>query len=205
MMHARPGLSCSPRKQSLSGASCVAVIGAMMLAALFSGSVCAQTLPDYKVHPGDKLIVGVYDDPKLMPQEITVTPDGKIAYPMVGEMVAGGKTTEQIRLELATRLKKYISDPIPMVLVTAVNGNVVYVIGQVTKPGVITMNPTINVLQALSIAGGGNPYAKLDSIIVIRSSSGGQRILPFKYGQVASGKDLEQNVQLESGDVVVVP
>jgi polysaccharide biosynthesis/export protein len=205
MMHARPGMSCSPRKQPLSDASCVAVIGAMILAALFSGSASAQTLPDYKVHPGDKLIVGVYDDPKLMPQEITVTPDGKIAYPMVGEMVAGGKTIEQIRLELATKLKKYISDPIPMILVTAVNGNVVYVIGQVTKPGVIIMNPTINVLQALSIAGGGNPYAKLDSIIVIRSSSGGQRILPFKYGQVASGKDLEQNVQLESGDVVVVP
>lgn len=203
MMHARPGLSCSLRKQSLSAASCIAAIGAM--AALFSGSVSAQTLPDYKVHPGDKLIVGVYDDPKLMPQEITVTPDGKIAYPMVGEMVAGGKTVEQIRLELAAKLKKYISDPIPMILVTAVNGNVVYVIGQVTKPGVIVMNPTINVLQALSIAGGGNPYAKLDSIIVIRSSSGGQRTLPFKYGQVASGKDLEQNVQLESGDVVVVP
>jgi polysaccharide export outer membrane protein len=198
-------MSCSPRQHWLSDVSCVAAMGAMILAALFSGSVSAQTLPDYKVHPGDKLIIGVYDDPKLMPQEITVTPDGKIAYPMVGELVAGGKTTEQIRVELANKLRKYISDPIPMVLVTDVKGNVVYVIGQVNKPGVITMNPTINVLQALSIAGGGNPYAKLDSIIVIRSTSGGQRILPFRYGQVASGKDLEQNVQLESGDVVVVP
>jgi polysaccharide biosynthesis/export protein len=205
MMHARPGMSCSRRTRWLSDASCVAAIGAMIFAAFISGSVSAQTLPDYKVHPGDKLIVGVYDDPKLMPQEITVTPDGKIAYPMVGEIVAGGKTTEQIRVELAAKLRKYISDPIPMVLVTDVKGNVVYVIGQVNKPGVITMNPTINVLQALSIAGGGTPYAKLDGIIVIRSSSGGQRILPFRYGQVASGKDLEQNVQLESGDVVVVP
>jgi polysaccharide biosynthesis/export protein len=205
MMHARPGLSCSRRKQGLSDASCVAAIGAMIVAAIFSGAAAAQTLPDYKVHPGDKLVVGVYDDPKLMPQEITVTPDGKIAYPMVGELVAGGKTIEQIRVELAGKLRKYISDPIPMVLVTDVKGNVVYVIGQVNKPGSITMNPTINVLQALSIAGGGTPYAKLDSIIVIRSSSGGQRILPFRYGQVASGKDLEQNVQLESGDVVVVP
>jgi polysaccharide biosynthesis/export protein len=205
MMHARPGMSCSPRTRWLSDASCVAAMGAMILAAIFSGATVAQTLPDYKVHPGDKLVVGVYDDPKLMPQEITVTPDGKIAYPMVGELVAGGKTVEQIRQELATRLRKYISDPIPLVLVTDVKGNVVYVIGQVNKPGVITMNPTINVLQALSIAGGGTPYAKLDSIIVIRSSSGGQRILPFRYGQVASGRDLEQNVQLESGDVVVVP
>jgi len=67
------------------------------------------------------------------------------------------------------------------------------------------MNPAVSVLQALSIAGGGNPYAKMDSIIVIRNSVGGQRVLPFRYGQVSSGKNLEQNVQLESGDVVVVP
>jgi polysaccharide export outer membrane protein len=180
--------------------------GAVLVsAAVLSATARAQTIPDYKVHPGDKLIVGVYDDPKLLPQEITVTPDGKISYPMVGVLVVGGKTVEQIRTELEGRLKKYISDPIATVIVTDVKGNVVYVIGQVTKPGSMTMNPTINVLQALSIAGGGNPYAKLDGIIIIRSSGGTQRVLPFRYGQVASGKDLQQNIQLESGDVVVVP
>jgi polysaccharide biosynthesis/export protein len=179
---------------------------ALALAAVCVASLArAQTLPDYKLHPGDKLVVGVYDDPKLLPQDITVTPDGKIAYPMVGELTVGGKTVEQTRLELATRLKKFISDPIVTVMVTEVKGNVVYVIGQVNKPGQLQMNPTINVLQALSMAGGANPYAKLDGIIVIRSTGAGQRLLPFKYGQVSSGKDLEQNVQLESGDVVVVP
>jgi polysaccharide export outer membrane protein len=180
--------------------------GAILIGtALLSGMVQAQTIPDYRVHPGDKVILGVYDDPKLLPQEITVAPDGKISYPMVGVLVVGGKTVEQIRAELESRLKKYISDPIATVIITAVTGNVVYVIGQVTKPGSITMNPTINVLQALSIAGGANPYAKLDGIIVIRSSGNTQRVLPFRYGQVASGKDLQQNIELESGDVVVVP
>jgi polysaccharide export outer membrane protein len=174
-------------------------------AAMLSGTLHAQTVADYKVHPGDKLIVGVYDDPKLLPQEITVAPDGKISYPMVGVITVGGKTVEQIRTEMEAKLKKYISDPIATVIVTDVKGNVVYVIGQVTKPGSMTMNPTINVLQALSIAGGGNPYAKLDGIIVIRSTGGTQRVLPFRYGQVASGKDLQQNIELESGDVVVVP
>jgi polysaccharide export outer membrane protein len=170
-----------------------------------SASVHAQSLPDYKLHPGDKVIVGVYDDPKLLPQEITITPDGKISYPLVGELVAGGKTVEEVRVEMTAKLKKYISDPIATVIVTGVLGNVVYVIGQVNKPGAFVMNPTINVLQALSLAGGGNPYAKLDGIIVIRSTGGTQRALPFKYGTVSGGKDLAQNVQLESGDVVVVP
>jgi polysaccharide export outer membrane protein len=178
------------------------LLGALTLA---SASIHAQALPDYHLHPGDKVIVGVYDDPKLLPQEITVTPDGKISYPLAGEIIAGGKTVEQVRLELQEKLKKYISDPIATVIVTDTKGNVVYVIGQVNKPGSIIMNPTINVLQALSVAGGGNPYAKLDGIIVIRSSAGGQRVLPFRYGAVSSGKDLAQNVQLESGDVVVVP
>jgi polysaccharide export outer membrane protein len=161
--------------------------------------------PDYKIHPGDKLVVGVYDDPKLLPQEMTVAPDGKISYPLVGVMMVGGKNVETVRNEMEGRLKKYISDPIATVIVTEVKGNVVYVIGQVLKPGQLVMNPTINVLQALSMAGGGNPYAKLDGIIVIRTTAAGQRTLPFKYGQVAAGKDLSQNVDLENGDVVVVP
>jgi len=178
--------------------------GIAMLAAV--GAAHAQTTtPDYKLHPGDKVVVGVYDDPKLLPQEITVSPDGKISYPLVGELIVGGKSVGQVRVEMETRLKKYISDPIATVIVTEVKGNVVYVIGQVLKPGQLIMNPTINVLQALSMAGGGNPYAKLDGIIIIRTTPTGQRILPFKYGQVAGGKDLSQNVDLESGDVVVVP
>jgi len=179
--------------------------GAIASLSMMSPPIHAQTIPDYKIHPGDKLLVGVYDDPKLLPQEITVSPDGKISYPLVGVMLVGGKTIEQIRLEMETKLKKYVADPIATVIVTEVKGNAVYVIGQVLKPGQIIMNPTINVLQALSMAGGANPYAKLDGIIVIRSTPGGQRVLPFKYGQVSAGKDLAQNVELESGDVVVVP
>jgi polysaccharide biosynthesis/export protein len=165
--------------------------------------VATQT--DYKIHGGDQLLVGVYDDPKMPPINITVTPDGKFSFPLIGIMMAGGKTPEQVRVEMENKLRKYVAEPVVTVTITDVKGNVAYVIGQVSKPGAIVMNPAVNVLQALSIAGGGNPYAKMDSIIVIRNSVGGQRIMNFRYGQVASGKNLEQNVQLESGDVVVVP
>src|ERR1700737_1962853 len=165
--------------------------------------VATQT--DYKIHAGDQLLVGVYDDPKMPPITITVTPDGKFSFPLIGILVAGGKTPEQLRVEMENKLRKFVAEPVVTVSITEVKGNVAYVIGQVSKPGLIVMNPAINVLQALSIAGGGNPYAKMDSIIVIRNSVGGQRIMNFHYGQVASGKSLEQNVQLESGDVVVVP
>jgi len=165
--------------------------------------VATQT--DYKIHAGDSLLVGVYDDPKMPPMNVTVAPDGKFSFPLIGILIAGGKTPDQVRVEMENKLRKFVAEPVVTVTLTDVKGNVAYVIGQVTKPGAIVMNPAVNVLQALSIAGGGNPYAKLDSIIVIRNSVGGQRVLNFRYGQVSSGKSLEQNVQLESGDVVVVP
>jgi polysaccharide export outer membrane protein len=183
-----------------------------LLAVLAAGPALAADPPalvatqtDYKIHAGDQLLVGVYDDPKMPPINVTVTPDGKISFPLIGMLVAGGKTPEQLRVEMETKLRKYVSEPVVTVSITDAKGNVAYVIGQVAKPGPIPMNPAVNVLQALSIAGGGNPYAKMDSIIIIRNTTAGQRTMSFHYGQVANGKSLEQNVQLESGDVVVVP
>ena len=168
-----------------------------------AGQVASQG--DYKIHGGDRLLVGVYDDPKMPPMDITVTPDGRFSFPLIGSLNAGGKTPEQLRVEMETKLRKFVAEPVVTVTVTEVKGNVAYVVGQVLKPGPIVMNPSVNVLQALSTAGGGNPYAKMDSIIIIRNSPGGQRVLNFRYGQVSGGHNLEQNVELESGDVVVVP
>ena len=84
-------------------------------------------------------------------------------------------------------------------------GNRIFVIGQVNKPGMFVMNPQVSVLQALSLAAGATPFAKLDSIIVIRGAGASQTSLPFRYSQVTEGKSLGQNILLESGDVVVVP
>jgi len=161
---------------------------------------------DYRIHGGDQLLVGVYDDPKMPPMQLTVTPDGKFNFPLLGSVTAGGKTPEQLRVEMESRLRKFVAEPVVTVTVTDVKGNVAYVVGQVQKPGPIVMNPAVNVLQALSIAGGGNPYAKMDGIIIIRGSAPGkQTVLNFRFGQVSGGRSLEQNVQLEAGDVVVVP
>jgi polysaccharide biosynthesis/export protein len=184
-------------------AGCVLLATGPALGADPPAMVATQT--DYKIHAGDQLLVGVYDDPKMPPIPVTVTPDGKFSFPLIGILVAGGKTPEQVRVEMEQKLRKYVAEPVVTVTVTEVKGNVAYVIGQVAKPGPIVMNPAVNVLQALAIAGGGNPYAKMDSVIVIRNAPGGQRVMNFRYGQVSSGKSLEQNVQLESGDVVVVP
>jgi polysaccharide biosynthesis/export protein len=175
---------------------------------LICAGTCAAAdvgMPSYRLHAGDHILVGIYDDPKMKPVEVVVTPDGRFSFPLVGTVVAAGKDVDQLRTELETRLRRYVTAPVVTLTVTDVRGNVGYVIGQVNKPGEFVMNPGLTILQALSLAGGFNPYAKVDRILVIRSSPAGQQVLRFRYGDIAGGNHLEQNVQLESGDVVVVP
>ena len=165
----------------------------------------AEAAPnDYRLHAGDTIEVSVWKEVDLQ-RALIVRPDGKFSLPLAGEMQAAGRTPDEIRIEIENRLKVYIPEPVVTVSVQKVDGNRIYVIGQVNKPGAIVMNPRLNVLQALSLAEGGTPFAKLDDIVVIRTTSGKQQILPFRYSRVAGGRDLEQNIFLESGDVVIVP
>jgi polysaccharide export outer membrane protein len=171
-----------------------------------AGVARAQALPaDYHLHAGDKLDVSVWKETEMQKPAIVIAPDGKFSFPLTGQITAAGRTVTEVRQEIESKLSKYIPDAVVTVGVTDVAGNVAYVIGQVAKPGSFVMNPRINVLQALSLAGGGTPFAKLDSIIVIRGGTGTQHVLPFHFSQVSAGKDLDQNVMLESGDVVLVP
>jgi polysaccharide export outer membrane protein len=164
----------------------------------------AQQPNDYRLHAGDQLEVSVWQEEGLV-RTLIVRPDGKFSFPLAGEVAAAGRTVAEVQADLESRLKKYIAEPVVTLTVTEVGGNRVYVIGQVTKPGAYVMNPSLSILQALSLAGGMTPFAKLDDIMIIRGTGSGQRVMPFRYGQVSGGRNLEQNVQLEGGDVVLVP
>lgn len=166
----------------------------------------AQTVPaDYHLHPADKLDISVWKETEMQRPAIVIPPDGKVTFPLAGQIMAAGRTVTEVRQEIEQNLKKYIPDPVVTVSVVETAGNVAYVIGQVNKPGVFPLNPGINVLQALALAGGGTAFAKLDSVIVLRGTQASQRVLPFRFSQVSDGKNLAQNVELESGDVIVVP
>lgn len=165
----------------------------------------AQQAPDYVLNAGDQLEIAVWKEPDLT-KTVIVRPDGKFSFALVGEVAAAGRTVSQIQTEVAGRLQKYIPEPVVTAAVTNLEGNRIYVIGQVTKPGSYPMNPRLNVLQALTVAGGMTPFANLDGIIVLRTGAGGkQRVLPFRYGDVSKGRNLEQNAPLEAGDVIIVP
>ncbi|MGI9259847.1 MAG: polysaccharide biosynthesis/export family protein [Gammaproteobacteria bacterium] len=158
----------------------------------------------YHVQPGDLLRISVWKELDL-DREVLVRPDGGISFPLAGDVNARGKTVEQLRAELSTRLERFIPDLSVTITVMAVNGNKVYVIGQVNTAGEFIMNHQIDVMQALSMAGGTSPFASLDDILVLRRDGDQQIALSFSYGDVTRGRGLEQNILLQSGDVVVVP
>ena len=159
----------------------------------------------YTVKPGDTLLVSVWKEPDLQ-GPVLVRPDGAFSFPLAGQMDARNKTVQELQQELTTKLKKYISDPVVTVSIQEIKGNKVYVIGQVQKPGDFVVNPRVDVMQALSMAGGTTPFAALGDIMILRrNETGQQQALPFKYTDVIHGKNLAQNVMLQAGDVVVVP
>ncbi|HEX7236737.1 MAG TPA: polysaccharide biosynthesis/export family protein [Gammaproteobacteria bacterium] len=158
----------------------------------------------YEVQPSDVLQISVWKEPDLT-QQVIVRPDGAFSLPLVGEVNAVGKTVEELRKELVQALTRIIPDVVVTVAVLEIKGNKIYVIGQVNKPGEFIVNPRVDVIQALSLAGGTTAFASPNEIFVLRRDNGQQRRLPFNYDAVLRGRDLEQNVLLRAGDVVVVP
>ena len=160
--------------------------------------------PDYRIGPGDQLNIEVWKD-KDLARLVTVLPDGKVAYPMIGEVVAAGKTVAQLQKEIEGKLSLYVKDAVLTVEVRQVNSLQIYVLGHVKTPGRSLMSSNIDVLQALAIAGGPDQFAKVSRIKIFRREGGKTVIIPFDYDDVAAGKNLESNILLRRGDVVIVP
>ncbi len=162
------------------------------------------TITSYKVLPGDVLLISVWKETDLQ-LEVLVRPDGAFSFPLAGDISTSNRSVLDLKDEITRRLSRYISDPVVTVSVKEVRGNKIYVIGQVVRPGVFIVNPQVDVMQALSMAGGTTPFAALNGIKILRRSGKEQRAISFRYNDVVKGNNLKQNIVLQSGDVVVVP
>jgi len=159
----------------------------------------------YFIQSGDILEISVWREEDLL-REVLVRPDGRFSFPLVGDIDASNRTVEALRTEVANRLQRYIPDPVVTVTVKNILGNKIYLLGQVNNPGAFVVNPRVDVMQALSLAGGTTPFASLNDIVILRRSRDGtQRAMKFEYKDIERGRNLEQNIMLESGDIVIVP
>lgn len=170
------------------------------------GAAWAQdATASYKLRAADRLQVSVWREEALQ-REVRVLPDGSISFPLVGRLSVAGLDAEQVEKQIAERLKAYIPDPIVTVALSGTDGNVVYVLGKVNKPGVVplTANAT-TVLQVLSQAGGLDRFADGNAVRVLREEGGPRTVLPVRYNDLIKGDSLQTNVRVQAGDIVLVP
>jgi len=170
----------------------------------FLGLTAANSVADeYKIGAGDVLDINVWKNPDLS-RQLAVLPDGSVRFPLIGELKVAGKSAALLEKELKGKIKKYIPDPELSISILQVNSMVIYVIGKVNHPGRFEIRKNIDVLQALSVAGGLNPFAKEKEIGIFRKIDGKTKIFTFNYEAVSQGVNLEQNIMLKRDDVIVV-
>jgi polysaccharide export outer membrane protein len=177
----------------------------LVLAALRVHSAVLPPAPEgYKLQPGDLLQVNVWKETELQ-SEVLIRPDGGISFALAGDLQAAGLTTDALRQELESRVRRLVPDAVVTVLVKSPNGNRVFVIGKVNRPGDFPLLRPVDVLQAISMAGGLTPFASNNHILVLHRDGLRQNSYRFRYTDVVKGKHLDQNILLRSGDTVIVP
>ena len=164
------------------------------------GLLHADNTKSYKILPGDVLDVSVWGD-KTLVKVIRVLPDGSISFPLAGHVSVAGLSSSEIEMRITEKLKKYLPDPELTVIVQSTDGNKVYILGKVNKPGIIQLQGPMTILQALSISGGFDRFADLEEIKVLRD----KKVMNVNYSDLIRGKDLESNHYLQANDTILVP
>lgn len=178
---------------------------ALVLSLLLSVSAFAADVNlDYKPGPDDVLLISVWKDEALT-KEVVVRPDGKISFPLVGEIQVKGRSVGEVREEIQAKMDEFSPGAPVSIMVQKINSPKVFIVGKVLRPGAYLMPENMTVMQALALAGGFTPFSAKDDILVLREARGKLQSMPFDYEAVAKGKNLEQNIVLSPGDTIVVP
>jgi polysaccharide export outer membrane protein len=159
---------------------------------------------EFRVGPDDVLEISVWRDESLS-RDVIVPPDGIISFPLIGDINVNNMTISELRAQVTKKLIEFIPDATVTVILKEMKSLRAYVIGKVQNAGEYTISLDTTVMQLLAKAGGLNPYASEDKIHIIRQTKGRTLKIPFDYGDIVKGRNLEQNIVLKRGDVIVVP
>jgi polysaccharide export outer membrane protein len=180
------------------------VIGGTLVPAAAVMAAPAGTVDSYLLGAGDLLTVSVWKNDEFSGDYI-VRPDGRITLPLVGDVIAAGRTTDAIRVQLESKLKLFIESPYVSVIVTDAASNVVYVLGKVANPGSYQLRDKLTVLQALALAGGFVEFARSNDMVLLRLDGETQRRYEISFKAILKSEDGADNLLLQRGDTLVVP
>ena len=172
-------------------------------AILLAAGISAHAKP-FIVGPGDVLEVSVWRDENLS-RQLVITPDNILSFPLIGDVDVSNMSVADIRSVIAERLTEYVPNASVAVIVKEINSLKVYVIGQVKNPGVFPITQETRVMQVLAMAGGLTPFAAERDIHILRYQGGTTKKIGFDYKSVLKGDNLEQDIVLQRGDVIIVP
>ncbi|BCA54147.1 sugar ABC transporter substrate-binding protein [Nitrospira sp. KM1] len=164
---------------------------------------------EFLIGPEDVLVVTVWRNQELS-KEVIVRPDGKISLPLIGDVTAAGLTAQALSKQVAEGLAEFMSTPTVSVQVKEINSYHVFVVGEVARPGKFVLKSFASVLQGISYAGGFTTFASRNNVHVLRMVKNGQGeakqvMIPVPYQDIVQGKNLDANIILKAGDVIVVP
>jgi len=207
-----PSMSILPRRCALLAVRLVrapirATALALGIAALGLGGLAGAQQAnglEYRIGPEDVLHISVWQEEDL-DREVLVRPDGGISFPLAGDLQVSGRTPLEVQDEIRSRLQRFVPDAEVTVSVDTVSGYTVFVLGEVNEPGQFTLGRYVDVLQALTLAGGTTPYADERDVTIRRRQDGREVVYDFDYRAAKKGRGGDQNIILRSGDVVVVP
>ncbi|HZN55891.1 MAG TPA: polysaccharide biosynthesis/export family protein [Candidatus Polarisedimenticolaceae bacterium] len=158
---------------------------------------------EYVLGVEDKLSISVWKEPDLL-KTVTVRPDGKITFPLVGDVQAAGRTARQLTDDLAKALTRFIKEPVVTVVVEEINNFKVFVLGEVTTQGALTLRRRTRLVEAIALAGGMSQYADKSNVLLMRFEDGKEIRTRIDYRKVVSGERPESNVYLKPGDTIIV-
>lgn len=184
----------------------IAALCCLFFAILTAGQAFAEQNNEkdaYIIDVGDALEINVWKEAELT-RQVNVRLDGRISLPLIGDVIAAGKTPMELAKSLEEKIAAIIEEPTVTVILTASNSRVYYMVGNISS-GPYPLNTPINLLQAIAIAGGLGEWADKDDIMLVRRSSGKDEMLSFDYKTFVKGKDLSQNIMIHYGDTIIVP
>jgi polysaccharide biosynthesis/export protein len=161
-------------------------------------------VPDYRISPEDVIEIAVWKEPDLV-REVVVRPDGGISFPLVGDVKAAGLTPAELEESVRSGLERFIPDAVVTVSVLELKGLRVYVTGQVRNPGQFLVGRYVDVIQAITLAGGFTPFADRRNVQIIRRVGPRETVFEFNYREIERGVNMSQNIMLQADDVVLVP
>ncbi len=189
---------------------CIMIWGLIIvMVLLFSGPAQAaksflEPGETYQVGLGDIIEVQVWHEPDLS-RTMSVRLDGVISLPLVGDVLAVGKSIPDLSKLLEKKFAELVEEPTVTVILVESRSRRYYLIGQVGQPGEFSLDYPISLVQAVARAGGFSEWAKKDDVVVFRRQAGEQLMLKFDYDDFVKGHNLKQNILVEAGDTIVVP